>query len=83
MRIRKQATNLEETNIETNYQKTLAEYTRRLEETKEELKHLKNTLHDIKQDRKILKSEEKQKILAEIYSHTYSNKLMQKQEKQI
>ena len=33
-----------------NYQKTLAEYARGFEEIKEELIHLKNTLHDIKQD---------------------------------
>ena len=54
-RFRKQTTNVEKTNIGTNYQKTLAEYARRLEETKEEFENLKITLHDIKQDRKILK----------------------------
>ena len=51
----KQTTNVEKTNKETNYQKTLAEYAHRLEEIKEDHMHLKNTL----QDRKILKSEEK------------------------
>ena len=44
----------EKTNIEqyTNYQKTLAEYTRRLELIQEELSKLKNTLHDLAEEKK-------------------------------
>ena len=43
---------------------------RRLEVIQEEFKHFKNTLQDIKQDRKILKSEEKLGKNWGIYTHT-------------
>ena len=53
MRYRKQSTTAEKTNIEnTNDQKTLAEYTRRLELIQEELSRLKNTLHDLAEGEK-------------------------------
>ena len=57
----------EKTNIEqyTNYEKTLAEYARRLEKIHEELKQLTNALHDIKQDRTVLKEESEDKHLTE------------------
>ena len=63
----------EKTNIEqyTNYQKTLAEYARRLEKINEELKQLTNALHDIKQDRKVLKEEAKDKHLTEHFWEYY------------
>ena len=52
-RYRKQSTTTEKTNIEnTNYQKMLAEYTLRLELIQEELSKLKNTLHDLVEEKK-------------------------------
>ena len=55
-RNRKQTTITRKTNIEnienTNYQKTLAEYTRRLELIQEELSKLKNTLDDLAEEKK-------------------------------
>ena len=51
-RFRKETNTAEKPNIEqnTNYQKRLAEYARRLEKIHEELKQLANALHDIKQN---------------------------------
>ena len=60
-RFRKENITAEKTNIEprktnieeiTNHQKTLAEYTRRLELIQEELSKLKNTLHDLAEEKK-------------------------------
>ena len=54
----------EKTNIEiTNYQKTLAEYARRLEKIHEELKQLRNALHDFKLVRKETPKEADEKLL--------------------
>ena len=78
----------EKTNIEqyTNYQKTLADYARRLEKINEELKQLTNALHDIKQDRKVLKEEAKDKHITEHfweYFHLLRNATKEINPKQI
>ena len=61
---RKETYTAEKTNIEpkTNYQKTLAEYARRLEKIHEELKQLTNALHDFKLVKKESKKEAEEKL---------------------